>query len=56
MSFSVLMTYDKIIYVMTYLVSFKTREISYLFIINKYHKGEDTPISVEIHFRQFQET
>ena len=56
MSFSVLMTYDKTIYMTTYLVSFKTREITYLFSISKYHKGEDTPISVEIHFLQFQET
>ena len=35
----------------TYLVSLETREISYLFDMNKYHIGEDTPrhISVEIH-------
>ena len=31
MSFSVLMTYDKTIYMIKYLVSFGTREISYLF-------------------------
>ena len=36
----------------TYLVSLETREVSYLFNINKYYKGQDIPkhISVEIHF------
>ena len=50
MSLSVLMTYGIIIYMITYLVSLETREISYLFNANKYHKGEDTPrlIPVEI--------
>ena len=50
MSLSVLMTYGKTIYMITYLVSLETREISYLFNANKYHKGEDTPrlIPVEI--------
>ena len=44
------MTYGKIIYMITYLVSSETREISYLFNTNKYHKGEGTPrlIPVEI--------
>ena len=51
MSLSVLMTCGRIIYVITYLVFLETREISYLFNTNKYHKDEDTPrhISVEIH-------
>ena len=40
MSLSVLMTYGKIIYMITYLVSLETREISHLFNTNKYHKGE----------------
>ena len=44
------MTCGKIIYMITYLVSLETREISYLFNTNKYHKGGDTPrlIPVEI--------
>ena len=35
----------------TYLVSLESSETSYLFNVNKYHKGEDTPrhISVETH-------
>ena len=51
MNLSVIITYDKTIYRTTHLVSLETREISYLFNINKYHKGEDTPrhTSVEIH-------
>ena len=51
MSLSDLMTYGKTIYMITYLVSLETREISYLFNTNKYRKGEDTPrhIPVEIH-------
>ena len=45
------MTYDKTIYVITYLASLGTREITYLFNINKDHKGKETPrhISVKIH-------
>ena len=45
------MTCGKTIFMITYLVSLEMREISYLFNINKYHTGEDTPryISVEIH-------
>ena len=51
MSLSVLMTYGKTFYMITYLVFFGKREISYLFNTNKYHKGEDTlrDIPVEIH-------
>ena len=50
MSLSVLMTYGKTIYMITYLVSLES-EISYLFNTNKYQNGEDTPmhIPVEIH-------
>ena len=50
MSLSLLMTYGRIIYMITYLVSLETNEISYSFNINKYHKDEGTPrlISVEI--------
>ena len=36
------MTYDKTVYMITYLVFLDTREISYLFNITKYHKCEDT--------------
>ena len=52
MNLSVLMTHNKITNMITYLVSLETREISYLFNINKYYKGEDIPrhISIEIHF------
>ena len=44
------MTYGRIIYMITYLVSLETNEISYSFNINKYHKDEGTPrlIPVEI--------
>ena len=44
------MTYNKTIYMITYVVSLETREISYLFNVNKYHKCEDAPrhTSVEI--------
>ena len=42
MIFSVLMTYDKTVCMTTFLVFLETREISYLFNINKYHKCEDT--------------
>ena len=44
------MTYGKTIYMITYLVSLETREITHLFNTNKYHKAEDTPrhIPVEI--------
>ena len=46
------MTYGKTIYMIAYLVSLETREISYLINTNnKYHKGEDTPrhIPVKVH-------
>ena len=43
MSLSVLMIYDKTIYMTTYLVSLETRAIGYLFSINRYYKCEDTP-------------
>ena len=45
------MSYDKTIYMITYLVPLETREISYLFDINKYCKDKDTPthISVKMH-------
>ena len=51
MSLLVLVTHGKSIYMVAYLVSLETREISSLFNTNKYHKGKDTPrhISVEIH-------
>ena len=51
MSLSFLMTCGKTIYMITYLVSLGTREISYLFNTSKYRKGEDTPrhISVKMH-------
>ena len=45
------MTYDKTVYMITYLVFLETREISYLFNISKYHKWKDTArhTHVEIH-------
>ena len=45
------MTYDKTIYMITYLDFLETRDTSYLFNINKYHKCEDTAsyTHVEIH-------
>ena len=50
------MTYDKTVYMITYLVFLDTREMSYLFNITKYHKCEDTArhTHVKIDSKDFQ--
>ena len=49
------MIYKKITNMITYLVSLETREISYLFNMNKYYKGEDTPRHISVEIQQSQQ-
>ena len=55
MNLSVLMTYNKITNVITYLVSLETREVSYLFNMNKHYKDEDTPRHISVEIQQSQQ-